>query len=182
MSLERATAAVRLTVGVAALVLTLVPIALHAATTQESALIPELEILRPFLGSWDGALDVDPDHVWQRRSWIPILKGQAIRDTRAVPEADFEAEAIVFFDREEGVVSYIGITDNGYVTRGEITFEGGEFMQMGDQIMPDGVMRTTRTTCRFMDDGTMIERFWSLEDDEWQAGHSIIYMPTLGDD
>jgi hypothetical protein len=104
------------------------------------------------------------------------LSGHAIRETRTVPEMGFEAESIFYYDREAGVVAYLGMTNNGYVSRGQIAFEGDVFTQSGEQSGPESPAYSIRVTFRFTDDGTLVNRLCNLQDGEWRPGHTIVYV------
>ncbi|UCC84647.1 MAG: hypothetical protein JSW46_06905 [Gemmatimonadota bacterium] len=143
-------------------------------------LIPELEVLRPFVGDWIGEFQDAGERPTVHRSWTPILDGQAIRETRSVPEVGFEAESIYYYDRAAGVVAYLGLTDNGYMSRGRIAFDGGLFTQSGEQTRPDGSTGSIRVTFEFTDEGTLVNQLFNLEGDEWRTGHSVIYTPKGG--
>jgi hypothetical protein len=143
-------------------------------------LSPELEFLRPFVGDWVGEFQDASERPTILRSWTPILDGQAIRETRTVPEVGFEAESIYYYDRAAGVVSYLGITDNGYVSQGQIAFDGEVFTQSGEQIRPDSSTYSIRVTFHFTDEGTLVNQLYNLEDGEWRIGHSVIYTANGG--
>jgi hypothetical protein len=161
------------------LLLVLAPLIVSAFGTEESDMSPELEVLRPFVGAWVGEFQDASERPRVLRSWTPILDGQAIREVRTVPEAAFEAESIYYYDRAAGVIAYLGITDNGYVSRGQLTFEGEEFVQSGEQTRPDASTQAIRVTFRFAEDGRLVNRLYNLEDGEWRAGHSIIYTADI---
>jgi hypothetical protein len=148
------------------------------SATQADELSPELGFLRPFIGTWVGEFQDAGERPTIHRSWTPILGGQAIRETRTVPEVGFEAESIYYYDRAAGVVSYLGITDNGYVSRGQIAFDGELFTQSGAQSRPDGSTGSIRVTFQFTSEGTLVNQLFNLEDGEWRAGHSVIYTPN----
>jgi hypothetical protein len=148
--------------------------------TQADDLCPELELLRPFVGAWIGEFQDAGERPTILRSWTPILDGQAIRETRSVPELGFEAESIYYYDRAAGVVSYLGITDNGYVGRGQIAFEGELFTQSGEQTRPDGSTHSIRVTFQFTDEGTLVNQLFSLQNGEWRIGHSVTYTANGG--
>lgn len=122
------------------LLLTLPALLLFSSSGLRSAeddLIAESEFLRPFVGTRTGEFQDASERPAILRSWTPILAGHAIREMRTVSEAGFEAEFIYYYDRETGVVSYLGMTNNGYVSRGQISFEGDVFTQTGEQIPPN---------------------------------------------
>jgi hypothetical protein len=127
---------------------------------------PELEPLRPFLGSWVGHFD-DPDETMEiYATWSEILGGQAVREVRTVPDAGrFEAETLYYFDRETAVVSYLSVTNNGYVTRGRIALDGGHIVTEGKQVRPDSTVHSTHGTYTFRNDGTLVN----------EGGHTIIF-------
>jgi hypothetical protein len=160
--------------------LALAPWSLSALGTAAQDVCPELEILRPFVGTWVGEFQDATERPQVLRTWTPILSGQAIRETRTVAEVGFEAESILYYDREADVISYLGITNNGYVSRGEIAFDGEAFVQSGEQTRPDGSTYSIRATFRFAEDGTLVNRLYNLEAEEWRAGHSIIYTASSG--
>lgn len=148
-----------------------------APRNQTGELSPDLESLRPFVGAWIGEFQDAGERPTILRSWTPILDGQAIRETRTVPAAGFEAESIYYYDRAAGVVSYLSITDNGYVSRGVIAFDGELFTQSGEQTRPDGSTHSIRVTFRFIDECTLVNQLYNLEDGEWRIGHSVVYTP-----
>jgi len=115
------------------------------------------------------------------RTWTPVLARHAVRVTRSVPVFGSEAESIFFFDRTSGALANVEITSDDYVTRGSIALDGEVFVQSGEQIRPDSTIRSVRTTLEFIDEAKALDRFSSLEDGRWQAGHSIIYTPHEGD-
>lgn len=129
-------------------------------------LSPELESLRPFLGSWIGHFD-DPNQTAKIfATWTETLGGQAVREVKSVPEiGGFEAEALYYFDRETRAVSYLSVTNNGYVTRGHIRFDGSRFVTEGRQLFPDSSVHSKQGTYTFRDDGTLVN----------EGGHTIIF-------
>ena len=151
-----------------------------APGSEADALSPELELLRPFLGGWIGEFQDAGERPTIHRSWTVILDGQAIRETRTVPEAAFEAESIYYYDRAAGVVAYLGLTDNGYVGRGRIAFDGETFTQSGEQTRPDGSTHSIRVTFQFTGEGTLLNQLFNLEDGEWLTGHTVIYTRSAG--
>ena len=160
------------------LVLALPALLLFGSSGSRSAeddLIAELEFLRPFVGTWTGEFQDATERPAILRSWTPILAGHAIGETRTVSEAGFEAESIYYYDREAGVVSYLGMTNNGYVSRGQIALEGDVFTQTGEQTPPNASAYSIRVTFRLTEEGTIVNQLYNLEAGEWQIGHSVIY-------
>ena len=99
-------------------------------------------------------------------TWTSVLDGQAVRGIRTIAEgARYEAETLYYYDREAHAVSYLAVTNNGYVSRGQITFDGEAFVQTGAQVAPDSSIRSTRGTYRFRDDGTLVN----------EGGHTIVF-------
>lgn len=138
--------------------------------TNNEDLCPELESLRPFLGVWVGKFEgagAENERMEIHNTWTSVLDGQAVRQTRTIAEgARFEAETIYYYDRQAHVVSYLAVTNNGYVSRGQITFDGEVFMQTGTQVAPDSSISSTRGTYRFRDDGTLVN----------EGGHVIVFQ------
>ena len=129
-------------------------------------LSPELGPLRPFVGSWIGHFD-DPDETQEIfATWSVILGGHALREVRTVPDAGaFESETLYYFDRESATISFVGVANTGYVTRGQVTHEGGRFVMAGKQVRTDASVRSTQGTYTARDDGTLVN----------EAGHTIIF-------
>jgi hypothetical protein len=144
---------------------------------EQGALIPELALLRPFLGEWVGEFQNGEERPPVLRSWKPALGGQAVREIRTVPDVDFEAEGLFFFQRAAGTVAHLGITDNGYVTQGFITADGDEIIQTGEQTGPDGTVGQIRVSFRFQEDGTLLNRLFNRVDGDWEPSHVILYRP-----
>ncbi|MFC2078839.1 hypothetical protein ACFLSZ_02555 [Candidatus Bipolaricaulota bacterium] len=156
--------------------------ALAAAATDPPELAAELEVLRPLLGEWVGEYEGEESSPQILRSWTAILGGQAIHEVRTVAAFAFDAESFFFFDRVTNEVSYIGLTNNGYVTRGSIALEDGALLVLGTQISPDGSETLVRSTLRFADDGTVQDQLFTLQDGTWEAGHSIRYASSTATD
>ncbi|MGD8726887.1 MAG: hypothetical protein PVH40_04530 [Gemmatimonadales bacterium] len=129
-------------------------------------LCEELRFLSVFLGDWTGHFD-DPNETSEiHETWTAILNGHAVRKVRAVPAAEqFESEAIYFYDRVARSVRFIVVTNNGYVIRGAVTYDGDAFTQIGEQTAPDASTRATEGRYRFRDDDTLVE----------EGGHTIIF-------
>lgn len=152
----------------------------HASGQEAPQHSDELEILRPFLGEWVGEFQNSEERPRVLRSWALALGGSAIREIRTVPEFGFEAESLFFFEGKAGVVSHLGITNNGYVTRGEIRLDGESFVQTGEQRHPDGTVGHIRVSFRFQEDGTLLNQLYNLVDGEWEPSHVILYSPDGG--
>jgi hypothetical protein len=165
-----------LVLGLAVPVLLL--LGLSGSRSAADELSPELEFLRSFIGAWTGEFQDASERPAVLRSWTPILSGHAIRETRTVPEVGFEAQSIFYYDREAGVVSYLGMTNNGYVSQGQIAYDGEVFVQSGEQTGPESPAYAIRVTFRFGDDGTLVNRLYNLQDGEWRAGHTIVYTAS----
>jgi len=148
------------------------PVGLNA---QEPELRPELELLSPFLGAWTGEFQQSDERPRVLRTFTAILGGHAVRETRSVPERGFEAETLFSYDRKSGAVVFLGITNNGYRTHGQITFDGEAFVQTGDQTAPDGSAGAIRVTFQVLEDGSILNRLFNLEDGEWESSHQILY-------
>jgi hypothetical protein len=145
---------------------------------ERATLSPELEVLRPFLGEWVGEFQNSEERPPVLRSWAAVLDGQAVRQLRTVPDFDFEAEGLSYFDWEAGTVVHLGITNNGYVTRGAYTANGDEIIQTGEQTAPDGTMGRIRVSFHFQEDGTLLNQLFNLVDGEWEPSHVILYRPA----
>ncbi|UCC71672.1 MAG: DUF1579 family protein [Gemmatimonadota bacterium] len=158
----------------------LVSLSLSAFRAEADDLCPELEFLRPFVGTWVGEVQDAGERPTILRTWTSVLGGQAIRETRTVAELGFEAESIYYYDRAAGVVSYLGITNNGYVSRGQIVLDGEVFTQSGEQTRPDSSTHSIRVTFRFADEHTLVNQLYNLQDGEWRIGHSVIYTANGG--
>jgi hypothetical protein len=131
-------------------------------------LCPELEILRPFLGAWAGKFqgtEGTDAGLEIRNTWTSILNGQAVKESRTIAEMGFEAEGVYYYDRQTGAVSYLTVTNNGYVSRGQTRFDGEQFVQTGTQVAPDSSVRSTEGVYRFRDDGTLVN----------EGGHVIVF-------
>jgi hypothetical protein len=153
---------------------------LFGPRTATDDLCPELEILRPFVGTWTGEFQDATERPAIVRTWTPILGGQAIRETRTVSEAGFEAESIFYYDRKAGVVAYLGMTNNGYVSRGQFAFDGAVFTQSGEQTGPDASAHSIRVTFRFTEEGTLVNQLYNWENGGWRIGHSVVYTANGG--
>lgn len=143
---------------------------------QEPALQPELELLRAFLGAWTGEFQQSDERPQVLRTFTAILGGYAVRETRTVPEAGFEAETLFSYHQASGAVVFLGITNNGYRTEGRMTFDGAVFVQTGDQTAPDGSQGAIRVTFQLREDGSILNRLFNLEAGEWQPSHQILYV------
>jgi len=112
---------------------------------------------------------------------LVLHRGSHLREVKRA--AVLRAEQLgLFFDRETQVISYVDITNNGYVSRGEMAFGAGAFTGSGQQVQPDGSSYSIRVALTHEEDGTMVNRLWNLEGDIWVANHTIIYTLDESDD
>lgn len=148
---------------------------LYAYVNGSEDLSPELELLRPLVGRWVGKFDDPNEELRVLRAWTPILGGLAIRETRSVPDAGFEAESIFYYHPEDGVISYLGITNNGYVSQGQVVFDGEVLVQSGEMVWPDSSTHSIRVTFGFTDGDTLVNQLYNFENGEWQPSHRILY-------
>jgi tetratricopeptide (TPR) repeat protein len=119
------------------------------------ALVSELEPLAPLLGNWIGRFD-DPDETMEIHcTWAPILDGNAVRMVNTIEEAGFVSERTIYFDRAAESMAYVVITNNGYVSRGQMAFEGTLLVDTGSQTSPEGTVRQASGVWELMPDGTL---------------------------
>jgi hypothetical protein len=147
---------------------------------EQDGLSQELERLRPFIGEWIGEFQGSEERPRILRAWSPALDGQAVREIRIVPDSDFAAESLFFSEGKDGALSHLGITNNGYVTRGEIQYDGEAFVQTGKQLRPDGSVGHIRVSFRFQEDGTLLNQLFNLVDGKWEPAHVVLYSKAGG--
>lgn len=141
-------------------------------------MIPELEPLKPFLGSWIGRFD-DPGETMEIRcTWTSILGGQAVRIVNTIEESNFVSEKTIYFDQQAQSMTFVVITNNGYVSRGQMAFEGNLLIQTGEQIAPEGTVRSSTGAWEIMADGTLENMGVDRVDGRWErspTSHRMIF-------
>jgi hypothetical protein len=147
-----------------------VPLGAPQAEAQD--LNPALRVFEPFLNqAWVGRFD-DPEETMETHvTFEVLLRGAAIRQSRSVPAANFNAETLYYWDPEAESIAYIVITDNGYLTQGFITPTDSGFVKAGMQYGPGSAApRETRSQTVLNQDGTFVEGPLGSG-----GGHTIIF-------
>jgi hypothetical protein len=143
-----------------------------APQAEAQNLNPELMAFEPFMNQeWVGRFD-DPEETMEIHvTFEVILGGAAIRQTRSVPAANFNAETLIFWDPQAEFIAYVGVTDNGYLTRGVITPGDSGLVNEGVQYGPDSDSpRAVRSQRVLHQDGTFVEKPLGSG-----GGHTILF-------
>ena len=91
--------------------------AIHAQSTD---LAPELEVFKPYLGTWQADFDVadNKPKVQDVGRWERALNGKAIRTAHSINEGEYGGESMIFWDSKKQSLVFYYFTTAGFYTQG----------------------------------------------------------------
>ncbi len=133
-------------------------------------------MLRPLIGvTWVGHFQESSDsglvHVVR---WETTLDGNVIRSTKEVPALNFRMETLYFWDWEKETISFLQLTSRGTFSEGTVTLTEERITLIGRGIRPSGISEF-KQTFEIRPNGTLEDRYYRRDDDEWASGHRIVY-------
>ena len=90
---------------------------IHAQSTD---LAPELEVFKPYLGTWQADFDVGDNKpkIQDVGSWERALNGKAIRTAHSINEGEYGGESMIFWDSKKQSLVFYYFTTAGFYTQG----------------------------------------------------------------
>ena len=90
---------------------------IHAQSTN---LVPELEVFKPYLGTWQADFDVGDNKpkIQDVGRWERALNGKAIRTTHSINEEEYGGESMIFWDSKKQSLVFYYFTTAGFYTQG----------------------------------------------------------------
>lgn len=155
--------------------------ALAAGSSADAELAPELEFLRPLVGpSRVGSyIDSAPGELEMTVQWEIVHGGSAVRFTKSVPDADFTAETLYYWDRLDERVRFLTLTNRGIVSSGDVREEHGSIILSGVDVWADHET-DFQLTFTLLPDGTVRDVYERFEGNQFVPGHVIEYRLSPG--
>ena len=147
------------------------------AAADPTALAPQLEPLRPWLGkTWksEPAAQTDKPKIDIAR-WERALNGHAVRILHSINDGEYGGETIVMWDEEKKSVVYHYFTTAGFATAGTMTFENGKVLTNEKVSGNAGGVTEVSGTSEFASDGSFRVKTEYLKSGKWQPGREATY-------
>ncbi len=165
------------------LIILLVSLPLHnglADSTARAYLIPELEQLRPFLGTtyraeFDGE---NQKKLVDIARWERALNGTAVRILHSINKGEYGGESIIFYDKTQQTLRFYYFTTAGFYTEGRSHFEDGKLISIetvkGNQ---DGITQVI-STASLSPSGVLTMSSAFKKGQEIASTHTVHYTPV----
>ena len=143
----------------------------------EDSLDPNLEPLRPLLGTWRGEFKQSTPE----KPLIDVLKferalnGKAIRSMHSINEGMYGGETIYTWDAEKKTILYHYFTTAGFMTTGTMKVDGKKFVA-NEKVSGRGSSVTeVNGTAELKEDGSFHVKTEHLKDGTSTPGHEVTY-------
>ncbi len=149
-------------------------LSLNFCYSQQKILREELEILEPFTDKIWVSEDVHPDGktmLHHSREWKSGHQGRLIYITQKCEELGSLTEGYIYYNPDSRRIELFTLTSNGNITTGTMSAEGCILKVNGTLIMKDRKLEY-KNTYEITPEGSIIDRYFRLENGEWKAGHS----------
>ncbi|SDE68848.1 hypothetical protein [Kordiimonas lacus] len=140
--------------------------------------IPELVILKPFIGTWKTISDApnEPNSFTDVAKWECILNGRVVRITHNVNDGAYAGESLIHWDGQQQKIIYRYVTTAGFYTDGVITPADDGGIDVHEYVR-GATSGPTETLSHYevKDDGRI--HAWSkfLTGDAWTEPNTVIY-------
>lgn len=94
-----------------------------ASHVQATDLAPELEVFKPYLGTWQADFDVGDNKpkIQDVGRWERALNGKAIRTAHSINEGEYGGESMIFWDSKKQSLVFYYFTTAGFYTQGTMS-------------------------------------------------------------
>ena len=151
--------------------------------TEQGALDPNLEPLRPWLGkTWksDSAESAKAKTPVDIARWERALNGKAVRILHSLDRGTYGGETIVMWDEKRKSVVYHYFTTAGFMTTGTMQFQGGKIISNETVSGDAGGVTEVRGTTEMEADGTFRVRTEYQKGGQWQPARDNTYREDSG--
>jgi hypothetical protein len=155
-----------------------------AGPTPGQELADPLQMLAPLLGkTWVGHYVDSPadQHLTHIVRWEAALDGQAVRQTKEVPELGFSLESFYYWDWERKEVVFLTLTSRGFNSHGVAHSERGSIIMLGLNLGSDSA-REFKLRFDLLPGDRLRDRFFLKQDDGWEQRHLIEYAAQISAD
>ena len=152
------------------------PAAMEVPAAGGTALVPELELLRPFVGkTWKGLLNAEKKQYDVSR-WEVVLRGRAVRLLHSVGDGVYGGESLIHWDPVAKEVVYDYVTTAAFTTRGTMASSGPGKVEVREVVRGEaGGVTEVRATTEILPDGRMKVSTRMLRNGEWKENPPRIY-------
>ena len=155
---------------------------LPALLAEEPSLDPNLEPLRPFLGSWRGEFkNSTPEKpIVDTSLWERALNGKAIRIVHSINDGAYGGETLVTWDAEKKSIVYHYFSTAGFRTEGTMKAAGKKLECHEVVIGSIGAATEVKSTFELSDDKTFRTESTYLKDGKPQGTREVTYKRADG--
>jgi hypothetical protein len=150
---------------------------IQSVTLADSALIPQLEPLRPWLRIWKGGFSNSTPEKPQIdvARWERALNGRAIRVLHSINRGEYGGETMITWNEAKRSLVFHYFTTAGFQTSG--TIEVRDRTLVTHEVVEGSAEGVTevRATMKLQPDGSMLSASEYLKGGHWQTGHEIHY-------
>jgi hypothetical protein len=147
------------------------------ANETASNLDKELEVFKPYLGTWQADFKV-PEGAKKTRDvgrWERVLNGKAIRTMHSINEGEYGGESMIFYDSKKKSLVFYYFTTAGFYTKGTITVLSPTQFVVYEEVTgsKEGVTKV-KSTSDLKDDKFIVSTSY-LKKGEWTKPEQRIY-------
>lgn len=149
----------------------------YAFGQDEIKLREELKILQPLTGkSWVSVM-TDPSgqktlHLSQY--YEPMYSGKVLKSYRECKELNYQSNGFIYYNPDTKEIEELQLSSNGNMSKGNVKEEDGKLLFYGYTIFPDS-KREFRNTYEITPDGKIIDKYFSIDNGKWKAGHARVW-------
>lgn len=148
-----------------------------ASHAQATDLAPELEVFKPYLGTWQADFDVadNKPKIQDVSRWERALNGKAIRTAHSINEGEYGGESMIFWDSKKQSLVFYYFTTAGFYTQGTMSVLSPTHFVAHETVTgsKEGITKV-KSTSDFKD-GQFIVSTSYLKKGEWTKPEKRIY-------
>ncbi|WP_372760611.1 hypothetical protein [Pseudoalteromonas sp.] len=147
------------------------------AHAQPTELAAELQVFKPYLGTWQTNFDV-PEGTKAMQDvgkWERALNGKAIRTTHSINDGEYGGESMIFYDTKKQSLVFYYFTTAGFYTKGTMKVLSPTQFVAYEEVTgnKDGITKV-KSTSEFIDDQFVVATSY-LKKGEWTKPQQRTY-------
>lgn len=141
--------------------------------TQEMPIIKEMELLEPFMGkTWlsEMASGAGVGTLHTIHKYESMHNGKIVKYHNENIELKQQSDGYYYYDPVKKEIAFLIINTNGNYRIGNVKKKGGQILMYGYATIR-GERIEFRNIYEIISNGEIIDKWYSLEEGEWKAGH-----------